>query len=235
MGKPLVGFIAALGLGLGFAGSSTAAPITWIFEGQVAEIQNASPATLGALSSLGVSPSSSFSGVLVFDSATPDANSDPSFGRYNGPILSFDVTIASLHIAIGPGGRYGLMIVNSADSLLIANASGPGISSIFDAPTMALQLWGEIPGLFASDALPAFPPELESLHPYGVNETFFFMSAPDARIYGELTQLSPASVPEPAIFALVAAAALAFAVLRYGACARRPRSGRAGAAGRPGS
>jgi hypothetical protein len=44
-GKRIASFIAALGL----AAPASAAPITWSFEGQVVEIQGASPDTLFSL------------------------------------------------------------------------------------------------------------------------------------------------------------------------------------------
>ncbi len=212
-GKRLTGFIAVVGLGLGLAGSSAAAPITWAFEGEVGSTWAETPETLAELSSLGVEPGSSFYGQIVFESDTPDEVTDPGTGQYSGAISLFEVTIGSYHEAVSTFGtdngfsvsRYDPEIPNYGSVSALAN--GPGSGAIFDGPYLILQLPGGAPGGIGSDALPMFPPDLVS---YFFEE--FYVSGFDAVILGDLTRI--VRVPEPALGALLAFSLAAAGVLR---------------------
>jgi len=239
-GKGIAGFIAALAL----AGSSAAAPITWSFEGQVGAIDNASPATLATLSSLGVSLGSSFAGQVVFESTTPDTSPAPTHGTYAGAISSFDVTIGSFQAS---GAHTNSVEVDLVSPIILLRGYGSGTSSsIFDTPLLELALVFAPPAKPPSDALPLFPPELATLAPFepGASSgsgygTGVAVLGTDAYLFLELTRL--VRVAEPG-----SAALLAFSLAAAGAFTRRssqpaprhaasrPRSGRAAGAARPG-
>lgn len=234
-------------LALASAAPAEAASITWSFEGRVVTLEQASPETLASLSALGVEPGSSFAGQFVFDSAAVDSDPLPGFGRYLDALSSFDVTIGSYHASVVRGDPYVNTAVNADAGVLGVTGYGPGANSLFGSPILSLTLLADSPMVFASDALPEWPPDLASLHPFdradpilGVG-TALVMLALDGEIYAELTSLQ--RVPEPGVaclavlaFAGLAARALSFRSVRLRAPgASRPRSGRAGAGARPGS
>lgn len=207
------GVVAALGL----AGSSSAGPVTWVFEGHVTHLASDSPETLATLSSLGVSLGGFFSGQLVFESATADQDPDPAWGDYPGAVSFLSVTIGSFHeeVSVLPG-DYSWMGVEAADSqinlpaLLYAEAGGPGGSSgIFDERFLKIYLGETAPGQIVGDFLPLAPPGLDMSE--GANDEFQFY-ADTTIIDGKLTLLQ--SVPEPGLSALLGLSLAAAGALR---------------------
>jgi len=198
----------------GLSSSAAAVPVTWRFAGTIETIDNATPETLAALSSLGVAPGSGFSGRLVFESEAPDQDPNVDFGRYEYAILLFEVTIGSFEASFGTDAAYNQFLINESVDFIYPVGYGPGTSSVFDDPILSLELVGR-PGLLSSDALPVTPPDLADLDPYGLGHplnsvgTAFFLAGGDAGLIGSLTQL----VPEPGAgaLALVAVAAVAWA------------------------
>jgi hypothetical protein len=207
-GKRLAGFIAVLLM----ASSSSASPVTWGFEGYVTVIA-AEPDTVLALSSLGVAPGSPFSGRLVFESATLDADADPAVGSYPGAISLFEVTIGGYHTASEFDGDNGMVV--SVDEFAVgpyglvrASAIGPGATGLFADPLLRLDLPG-------SPLYPIYGDELSSLLPPGLVEydhDELFMAGIDGNIYGNVTHIEV--VPEPGLATLVALSAVALAAIR---------------------
>ena len=202
-GKLLAGFILALLL----PGSASAALVTWVFEGEVSEVQSWGT-TLETLSSLGVEAGSPFSGLLVFESTTPDtyvdADDDPyAWGDYLGAITTFDITIGSLQHVLPPDAPENDIDVVPALGQVLAYGQGSGDHSLLVDPWLILYLRAT-PWVYpTSDDLPLEPPDVSAL----LNEFQIEVTGNDGSILGTLTRLE--AVPEPSLFLLLVPYALA--------------------------
>ncbi|MBM4337444.1 MAG: hypothetical protein FJ108_16280 [Deltaproteobacteria bacterium] len=208
--KLSAGLIAALGLVLGVASTCRAAPFTWEIEGQVEQILSCSatcdPVDRPELTSLGVMVGAPLRATYVLESGAPDMDALPDYGRYVAILsASFQVAGYSVSATEFPGGAD--LVVNVPDQamLLLVSHGGTGPSTLSN-PIVGLEVLADVPGTFASDALPLAPPNLGALHPYDPNDPNFGFGTSFAVLYDGVQIRSSISswtlVPEPSVFAL---------------------------------
>jgi hypothetical protein len=215
-GIRLASFIGVL---LALAQSSSAAPITWAFEGRIRGIGTASPSTLATLSSLGVVVGSPFSGFLVFESSTPASQSQPTLGLYPNSVLALQLSIGTYHVEMPPeASERTISVTNTTQPLrgeITAFGIGNGAALLLGTPIIHLSLVRQ-GGAFPTGALPVIPPALSTLASYSSifpgGSTFVGLIASDGQIAGELTSL--VAVPEPRVGSALSSLALALFALR---------------------
>lgn len=217
-------FVASIGLSLGLASGSMAAPITWVFEGTVRILVTGETPELA--SSLGVSLGAPVSGHLAYDDSVLSGGHD-----HDGAVLGFGFAIGNIESAytslgccffdanFDPAsgqGSYRIFGMFVSSSLIPAWGSPAALTLIADAP-------GVIPNQF----LPHAPPPLTALRPFSIADwsdpfapfgtglEIGFQGAENGWIVVELTSL--ALVPEPEAFALLAFAGIAIALRRTAA------------------
>ena len=223
-GIRLAGFRAALALGLGLAGSSSAAPITWEFEGTVRFANLGSASALGG--SLGVSVGASAFGRMVYESTTPASSPGSTF--YLGALTGFEVEVGSYSTAsIDPArGRdfyqFGVSGPVTPYGWEFAQASTLGDELFHRSVELTLSLIPNVAGVIRFSTLPVAPPALSVLRPFSIDDWLDFGfgtgvmlsrgSVDTQLLLVQFTRLE--AVPEPAGLTLLASVTLSIVALR---------------------
>lgn len=223
-GKRLAGFIAATSVAIGLAGSSAAAPITWLISGKIEAVRACCSGPEALLSSPGLeaagfTPGSSFQSTLVFESSTPDSLSQTDYGRYSGAVQSFEYVAGSHSVLFGADVASGVDVSVEyrflSFSIVDLSASVDLLASsrvFLEFPSPA----GHAPVI--GDALPVDPPLLSNVFPFGHDDgngmgwgtTLVLEGMTDggyARMYSSIS--SVVRVPEPGLPGLLPPLALA--------------------------
>lgn len=196
---------AALVVSLG-AMSAHAAPVTFLFSGQVNQSSLTPTASVG----------DRLSGSFTFDDAAADTNPNPNVGNYSDSIssLMFDVgrysgTASNGRIAVihdsgttNSVDLYGIVATNPGDSL------GPAINGFtpieFTFFVVNVQARPISSSIFVSDALPTTPPSISDFA--GSIFRFNLFNADTmtfAALTGIIDTITEAGVPAPAASALL--------------------------------
>jgi hypothetical protein len=240
-GKTLSGFVVAAVLGIGFAGTGRAAPITWEFEGRVEIVGVAGNLPVGTaelaamLTSLGVEVGATVTGSVRYESSTPDDRPEASNARYSGAILNSEAIVGSYRMA---GDLFegdpsfhsreifaGTFPESGISAYFTQSHLGDEIGLLSRFGLMGLELSSHDPSFFAPETigLPLDPPALQDLDPFGFDETsafgygsaVFFGVSTDIGSFTVRASLSRLErVPEPELTLLLAGAGLALAALR---------------------
>jgi hypothetical protein len=204
------GWIAALALVFGIASTGSAAPFTWEIEGQVEQILSCSatcdPVDRPELTSLGVVVGAPLRATYVLESGAPDMDALPDHGRYVA-ILSASFQIAGYSVSASALPGVADLVVNVPyQAMLLLVTFGDAGPSTLSNPIVGLEVVADVPGTFASDALPLAPPNLGALHPYDPNDPIFGFGTSFAVLYDGVQIRSSISswtlVPEPSVFSL---------------------------------
>lgn len=208
--KLFAGWIAALGLVFGIASTGSAAPFTWEIEGQVEQILSCcatrDPIERPELTSLGVVVGAPLRAQYVLDSGAADMDGRPSRGQY-AAVLSASFQIAGYSVSASVLPTVGDLVVNVPyQAMLLLVSYGDAGPSTLSNPIVGLEVVADVPGTFASDALPLAPPNLGALHPYDPNDPIFGFGTSFAVLYDGVQIRSSISswtlVPEPSVFSL---------------------------------
>jgi hypothetical protein len=203
----------ALAVSLLLPGSAVSASVTFQFQGTVTALYDdgvpyGTPWLDGSLQ-----VGTPFSGAYTFDPDTPDANPEPSRGRYpqTTPPAQFYVDVGNYRFFSLPSNPDLSVIVLNDDPLdtyFVGSASNDATGSFgFGLPLGQYTAFGwELetgrPGPLSSDALPTSPPTLSA---WSYNQFHIYENAsqfPAFVVRGRVTSV----VPEPATDALLALA-----------------------------
>ena len=192
-----------------------AVPVTFEFSGVITDVYDPE----GTLNS-SIVVDSLFNCAYTFDSDLIDSNPDERWGRYNysqpAPDgFSMSATVAGeIFESVSAGDYSGSINVDNVTSGKYPcryQVGSPINPQGFDSAVMELFVYGNS-GFLDSDALPVIPPDLEQ----ATYNHFSICYRPDRRdpfaeevhIYGTISSLTLASVPEPATVALLGFGAL---------------------------
>jgi hypothetical protein len=238
MNTRIPGAVAAVLASLALSSDARALPVTWTFEGTVQQVVSLP----SAVTSLGVGVGAQVTGFVRFESTAPDTRPANSIsGAYVDSVLQVGVTIGGWSIARGVYAPDPAQTVNDAFVAVYPDLAAEFFQSdMYDptssfAPTLwSLELSEHGNAAWPTDALPATPPALSSLDPYGLDPTSALGYGTDMVIFGggpsslraSLTSLQrvdfapplpvaiPGDVPEPVVSGLLALSALALVGFR---------------------
>ncbi len=187
-----------IGLGAGVlcallvaSGRSEAAPITFNFEGSVANVVGG-VFTSGGAGANGFSASLPLSGSYTINSSTPDSRpGNADIGRYNNTLQNLTVNVGTYQATFSPGTSF-IRVTNGGPVgdryELVANGLLGNAVNGFTPATFRLQATDPTGHAFSSDSLPTTAPSLSSFA--SVQWRLVFDGA-GRRVQGAFTSLVP--------------------------------------------
>jgi hypothetical protein len=219
------------------APAASAAPITWVLQGQVTMVEYApnspvDPSKIDQLAALGVEPLAPFTGQLVFESSAPDVDSSGSFGRYQDALLSYSLDIGSWSVEMDAS-----TIFTDIDISLQGGPQPPGYPYFYSVitegidsphlfggitPVMELNLLDSEGDAILNDDLLMLPPDLSVFDPHdpamlwalGKLTGMDVLLAAGPGVIAITGELGSITLPEPASVLLLGLGLGALAVLR---------------------
>lgn len=207
-----------------------AAPITWEFEGRLEYRQligtpDGIESFTATLNSLGVQAGAPISGFIVFESSALDILPEANLARYRGAITHAELRLGGYTLSRNPdplrtSDIFAGTLLNSGFSVLYPQVSLVDDTGLLDGAFMEIELASQSSEFFTDEtrSLPLDPPALSDLEQYVAfaygTAIYVSLSADgaEAQMYTSISRLE--RVPEPAVIALIAAAAVALLALR---------------------